>query len=126
MTELFLNTPQQYNQTHTRQQVFESLAKYADQRNQDSNDKIRQAQAMMALDVSDRFDGSMQRAAAAVKAKVLVIIASKDHMVTPGPARDFAALLHASILELDSDCGHLAPVCEGAKLSSAVADFLRN
>ena len=126
MGELFLNTPQQYNRTHTRQQVFDSLAKYAVPRNQDSNDKIRQAQAMMALDVSAPFGGSLEQAAAAVKAKVFVIVAAKDHMVTPQPACDFAALLHAQILELDSDCGHLATVCETPKVHTAIADFLRN
>jgi homoserine O-acetyltransferase len=67
----------------------------------------------------------MERAAAAVKAKVFVVVATHDHVVTPQPARDFAALLRAPMLELDSDCGHLAPGCEDAKVSAAVAAFLR-
>jgi hypothetical protein len=45
--------------------------------------------------------------------------------VTPEPARKFAALLHAPILELDSDCGHLGPSCEDAKVSAVVAAFLQ-
>jgi hypothetical protein len=28
-------------------------------------------------------------------------------------------------LELDSDCGHLGPSCEDAKVSAAVAEFLQ-
>ncbi len=124
--ELLLNTPQQYNRTHTRQQTLESLAKAKDAKTTDANDKIRQAEAMMAIDVSGPFGGSMQRAAAAVKAKVFVIVATYDHVVTPQPARDFAALLHAPLLELDSDCGHSASACEGAKVDSAVAAFLRD
>jgi homoserine O-acetyltransferase/O-succinyltransferase len=124
--ELLLNTPQQYNRTHTRQQTIESLAKAKDARATDANNKIRQAQAMMALDVSGPFGGSMERAAATVKARVFVIVATYDHVVTPQPARDFATLLHAPVLELDSDCGHSASACESAKISSAVAAFLRD
>jgi homoserine O-acetyltransferase len=123
--EMLLNTPTQYNRTHTREQVFESLEKAKDAVATDANNKIRKVEAMMGLDVSDRFGGSMERAAASVKAKVFVIVATYDHVVTPEPARKFAALLHAPILELDSDCGHLGPSCEDAKVSAAVAEFLQ-
>jgi homoserine O-acetyltransferase/O-succinyltransferase len=123
--EMLLNTPTQYNRAHTREQVFESLAKAKDATATDANNKIRQVEAMMGLDVSDHFGGSMERAAASVKAKVFVIVATYDHVVTPQAARDFAGLLHAPILELDSDCGHLAPSCEDAKVSAAVSAFLR-
>ena len=40
----------------------------------------------------------MEKAAAAVKAQVLVIVGARDQMVTPGPALDFAKLLRAQIL----------------------------
>lgn len=123
--EMLLNTPTQYNRTHTREQVFESLAKAKDAPGTDANNKIRQTEAMMGLDASDQFGNLMKPAAAAVKAEVLVIVAKYDHVATPEPAREFAALLDASILELDSDCGHLAPSCEDGKVSAAVAAFLR-
>ena len=90
----------------------------------DANNHIRQAQAMMAHDVSAPLGGSMDRATAAVKAQVLVIVSITDHMVTPGPALDFAKMLHAEVLELRDNCGHLAPGCEVAKIGSAIADFL--
>jgi homoserine O-acetyltransferase len=105
--------------------VFESLAKAKDAVTTDANNKIRQVEAMMGLDVSDHFGGSMERAAASVEAKVFVIVDTYDHVVTPEPARKFAALLQAPILELDSDCGHLGPSCEDAKVSAAVAAFLQ-
>lgn len=79
----------------------------------------------MALDVADQVGGSMEKAAAAVKARVFVIVAKQDHTVTPQPAIDFAGLLHAPLLELDSDCGHLAPSCEQGKVAAAVAEFLK-
>jgi homoserine O-acetyltransferase len=123
--ELLLNTPPQYNRTHTREQVLASLANANQAPGKDANNKIRQCEAMMALNVAEDFGGSMERAAAAPKAKGFVIVAKFDHVVTPQPAVDFAALLHARILELDSDCGHLAPSCENARVASAVAAFLR-
>ena len=66
----------------------------------------------------------MEGAAAVVKAKVLVISALKDRAVNPTPALEFAALLHAPTLKLESDYGHIAPGHEAAKVNPAVADFL--
>jgi homoserine O-acetyltransferase len=91
----------------------------------DANDKVRQVQAMMALDVSETFGGSMAQAAARVKAKVFVIVAKFDHVVTPGPALEFAQLLHAKVLVLEGECGHLAPSCEFQRVNPAVDEFLR-
>jgi homoserine O-acetyltransferase len=122
---LILTSPEYYNQHHTREEVFESLEQAKTVRSSDANNKLRQIDAMMTLDVSKAFGRSMQKAAAAVKAKVFVVVAKYDHVVTPPPAREFAALLHAQMLELDSDCGHTASACEGARIREAVADFLR-
>jgi homoserine O-acetyltransferase len=121
---MLLTTPDHYNRTMTRERVFEELEKARTENSFDANDKIRQVEAMMSLDVSAPFGGSMERAAAAVRAKVLVIAASLDHVVTPGPSLEFARLLGAKTLVLDGDCGHLAPSCEGRKVNAAVSDFL--
>jgi homoserine O-acetyltransferase len=124
--ELLLTTPDNYNKRVTRPQLFDQLEKAKGGLGFDANDKIRQAQAMMALDISQDFGGAMARAAAAVKAKVFIIVSRFDHVVTPGPALEFAHLLHANTLELDSDCGHLAPSCEYQKVNAAVAEFLQD
>lgn len=124
--ELLLTTPDHYNKQVTRQQVFESLEKAKQSKVIDANDKIRQVQAMMALDVAEGFGGSLERAARSVRAKVFVIVAKFDHVVTPGPALEFARLLGARVLELDSDCGHLATSCESQKVNSAVSEFLES
>jgi homoserine O-acetyltransferase len=121
---LLLTTPEEYNKRVTRKQVFEELEKAKKSPGFDSNNKIRQAQAMMALDVSSQFGESLERAAAEVKAKVFVIVATRDHVVTPGPALDFARLLRSKVLELEGDCGHLASSCESQKVKQAVAEFL--
>jgi homoserine O-acetyltransferase/O-succinyltransferase len=123
-SSLVLTTPQNYNKHMTRLKVFEELEKEKKQIGFDANDKIRQAQAMITLDVTGPFAGSMERAAAAVKARVFVIVARLDHVVTPGPAIEFASILRSQLLVLESDCGHLAPGCESQKVNQAVADFL--
>jgi len=124
--ELLLTTPDSYNKRVTRQQLFDQLEKAKRDPGFDANDKIRQAQAMMALDISQEFGGSMAGAAGAIKAKVFIVIAKFDRVVTPGPALEFARLLQAKTLELDSDCGHLAPSCEYQKVNAAVAEFLQD
>ena len=74
---------------------------------------------MMKLDIS------LESAAKTVKAKVFVVVAKYDHVVTPGPATEFARLLGAKLLDLDGDCGHLATSCESRRLNEAVANFLK-
>jgi homoserine O-acetyltransferase len=90
----------------------------------DANNWIRQLQAMMADDVSKPFGGSIEKAAAAVRARVLVIPSLQDHMVNPQPALAFAKLIHAQTFPLDSDCGHLSVGCEANKMDKVVAKFL--
>jgi homoserine acetyltransferase len=120
---LAIITPSKYNHDNTREQAMTKLEKES-QSGFDANNHIRQAEAMMELDVSDAFSGSMERAAAAVKAKVLVTVNDTDHMVTPGPALDFARLLHADVLELNNDCGHLLLDCEYKRVADRIALFL--
>lgn len=123
--ELLLTSPPDYNKRKTRDEVLADLEKARrDNKGSDANNKIRQTQAMMQLDVSREFGGSLERAAKAVKAKVFVVVSRFDHVVTPGPATEFASLLGAKLLELESDCGHLATVCESTRLNEAVKKFL--
>jgi homoserine O-acetyltransferase len=121
---LLLTTPDEFNRRMTREKLFAELERAKTVKGFDANDKIRQDQAMMSHDVSARFGGSLERAAAAVRARVLVVVATRDHVVTPGPAKEFARLLKAQLLTLEGDCGHLAPGCESQKVNPAVADFL--
>ncbi len=121
---LLLSTPAGYNRKNTRQQALDSLEKYRNDPAFDANNHIRTAQAVLKLDVSDVFGGSMERAAAAVKAKVLVISAAQDHAVTPGEPLAFAKLIHADVIELTGDCGHGANGCESDKVNPAISTFL--
>jgi len=84
-----------------------------------------QLRAMIAHDVAAPFGGSLERAAARVRAGLLVVVGLTDHVVTPGPALEFARLVDARTLELGSDCGHQAPSCQADVFNPAVQEFLR-
>jgi homoserine O-acetyltransferase len=88
----------------------------------DANDWLAQLEAIIHHDVAK--GGAMEAAARKVKAKVMVVVAAQDHMVNPQPALDFASLIHAQTLVLESDCGHLATGCESGKMFPAVKTFL--
>ncbi len=123
---LALTTPA-YRARETAPGAFAAYLKNLDQGGlgrMDANDWLRQLQAMMSLDVSADFGKSMEKAAAAVKAKMMVVPSEQDHMVNPGPALEFARLAKAKVLRLTGDCGHLAPDCEKGKLRPAVREFL--
>jgi len=124
---LLLTTPDHFNREMTREKILDELKKARDAKGGgfDANDKVRQVQAMMALDVSAPYGGSLAQAAGRVKAKVFVVVARFDHVVTPGPALEFAQLLHAKVMVLEGDCGHFATACEANKLNPAVDEFLR-
>jgi homoserine O-acetyltransferase len=92
--------------------------------NFDANDRIRQLEAMLGQDVFKAFDGRMEKAAQAVRARVLVVVSLRDHMVNPHSAIEFARLLKARTVELESGCGHLATGCEQAQIIAEVARFL--
>jgi homoserine O-acetyltransferase len=122
--QLNLTTPGNYARTHSREKFD---AEYAQYRSKgilpfDANDWLAQLDAIIHLDVA--HGGSLGDAAKRVKARVLVVNAAQDQMVNPKPALDFAALLGAKTLVLESDCGHMAIGCEAATLNPAVRAFL--
>ncbi|UCC71948.1 MAG: alpha/beta fold hydrolase [Gemmatimonadota bacterium] len=83
-----------------------------------------QIHAMIDHNVAAPHDDSLERAAARVRADLLVIVTVRDHVVTPGPALEFAELLGAEPLVLTSDCGHNGLRCDAEQLEQAVQRFL--
>lgn len=122
-SSILLKTPQEFNKTHTRQQVLKELEdSKTSTEGSDANNKIRQVEAMMSLNVTEPYGDSLEKAARAVKARVLVIVGKEDHTVTPGPAIEFAHALKAQLLVIDDGCGH--QYCDEAGVRKAVRDFL--
>lgn len=83
-----------------------------------------QIRAIIDHNVAAPYDDSLERAAARVQADVLVIVTVQDHVVTPGPALEFAELLGAEAVILPSDCGHNGLRCDDELLSQASQEFL--
>ena len=121
---MILTTPAYFNEKHTREEAAAIGKKGASEPGMDANNHIRTTEAVMVLDVADVFDGSMDKAAAAVHAKTLVVVSKQDHTVTPGPALDFAKKIHAEVLELNAPCGHQLMECQGEHVIRAVDAFL--
>src|SRR5687767_4678617 len=90
----------------------------------DPDNQLRQIQAIVGHDITRRFDGSWERAAAALRAQLLVVGTLADREVNNAPAFAFARQARAEVLELDGRCGHQAPSCERATLWPAMARFL--
>jgi homoserine O-acetyltransferase len=122
--ELALTTPDHYNHANSRDSFLAGVGKRA-RPSLDAVNRVRQLQAMMRHDVSAPFAGSLAKAAGQVKAPLLVVVDARDHMVTPGPALEFAAGAKARVLKMDTDCGHLVPTCEQGKIAAAIAEHLK-
>jgi homoserine O-acetyltransferase/O-succinyltransferase len=99
---------------------------FGQQISNDANNTVRQLEAMIGQDIAAQFGGSMEKAAEASKAKMLIVVATQDHMVNPVSAMRFAELKKAELLKLTGDCGHVAPGCEGGLMSPAVEKALES
>jgi homoserine O-acetyltransferase len=90
----------------------------------DWNNWHRQLEAMIGHDIAKPENGSLAEAAKKIKAKMLIVVASQDHMVNPIPATHLAHLLHANLLNLRSNCGHLSPGCDLDQVAKSIREFL--
>lgn len=83
-----------------------------------------QLQAMIGHDISAPFEGSLQKTAAQVRARLLVIVSLRDHLVNPQPALEFAGYAGAQTLSIDSALGHLVIGYELDKVGQVLHRFL--
>ncbi|MEQ9561439.1 MAG: alpha/beta fold hydrolase, partial [Woeseiaceae bacterium] len=89
-------------------------------------DRVPQLRAIILHDIFAGFDGSMQSAADAIEAEMLIIVSPEDHMVNPMPSREFAEVAGAGLIELPGDCGHIAVACAKDEMTAAVLSFLKS
>ena len=87
-------------------------------------DYSAQLRAVASHDVSARFGNDLSRAAAAVRARVLVVWSPDDILVDPKPPAAFARLLGAETLAVPSDCGHAVFWCEAESIGRVVRAFI--
>jgi len=109
---LMLTTPAHRNAETKREAFAAWSAEKANDAAFDWNDWHRQLEAMLAHDVARTTGGDLSAAARKVKAKGLVIVADHDLMVNPEPSKVFAKAMNASLVVLDSPCGHMVPSCD--------------
>lgn len=79
------------------------------------NHDIYRSSGIAAEDVKDH-----------IKSRVLVIVASQDHVVNPAGSREFAKTMGLQVVELTGDCGHISAWCEREKVRESIEAFLDN
>ena len=87
-------------------------------------DNQRQAEAMINHNIARDLNNDLQEAAAQIKTKFLIVVGDDDRVVTPQPAREFGAMIGATVVELDEDCGHSDPWCAPDAFALAVSNFI--
>jgi len=122
--ELFLTTPTN-RVNDTPASGFADWLKFAQTKpTGDYNNIFYQITAIIGHDISKPFNGSMQDAAAHVKAKMLIISSKQDHMVNPAPAIEFSKLVPAKLVLIDSDLGHLISNFSDPRIKDSIASML--
>lgn len=124
---LALNTPAYYVQHVPREQAaFNSAGFERALLKWDPYDMLAGLQAISDQDIFKPFGEDEGRAASAVHAKLLIVVASQDHCVNPAPALSFAKLTGAKTLVLTSDAGHSSTGAQSALLDETVEKFLQD
>ncbi len=90
----------------------------------DADDWSRQVTAILDHDILKPFGGDRRKAAAAVRARSLVILSARDQAVGRETADAFARLIGAQTADLDGACGHFAFLCDQDTLKARVNAFL--
>ncbi|MCK9408772.1 MAG: alpha/beta fold hydrolase [Bacteroidetes bacterium] len=123
--DLVLRSPEHFNKTVSHQDFQKYLARY--RRDSISTERFEnllvQLSAMSDHDISLPWNNSMETAASKVKAKLFIIVSDNDLTVNPQPAIEFAKMTNAQLLQLQNDCGHLAPGCESEKCNAMIREF---
>ena len=85
---------------------------------------LSQLEAMRTHNIYKDYDNSVIKTAKVIKAKVFMIVSMSDHLVNPATSLELADVLHAKVLKLTNNCGHLAVGCELQKCSVEINKFL--
>ena len=125
LNQLAMQTPQFLAREFPREQTNELVQQGRDGgAAMNIHDRAAQLRSILAHDVSDSYGGAMEQAAQAVLADLLVVTSLQDRAVSPGPARAFAELAGADVIELENDCGHTALFCAPPETRAEISGFL--
>lgn len=123
--ELFLTTPAEKVRSKPHDAFAKWFADIKSVQHSDWNDTWYQSTALNGFDIAKPYKGSLEEAAKQVKAKMLIINVAQDHIVNPKPAIDFAKMLSAQLVLIDSDAGHIAGNFGNANARNAIVEFLK-
>lgn len=121
---LVIRTPEYLVRTTPYYAYADYIAKFYGHFDESVFDKYYQIKAMEQHDISRDFSGELALAAKAVHCKTLMIVCKRDHLVNPGPAEEFAPMIHAELMILDNDGGHIGISPEMKKVSKKIHKFL--
>jgi homoserine O-acetyltransferase len=119
-----LTTPELKAKSIKRETFNASLQTENEPKPFDWNDAYYQLLAILQQDIAQPYNGSLKEAAAHIKAKMLIITSQQDHMVSPYPAIEFAKLVPAKIVILNSDLGHFAPSFSNPEEHKSILELL--
>jgi homoserine O-acetyltransferase len=123
--KLAVATPAYYANSVSRAEFDHWFEETITQKSFDWNNWHRQLEAMISMDITRTSNvPGLAEVGKKIRASMLIIVSRQDLMVNPIPASKLASLLHAKLLVLTSDCGHLAPGCEISRVRKAIAEFL--
>jgi homoserine O-acetyltransferase len=122
--EMLLTTPAEKVRAHPHDNFGKWLTDVEGQQHSDWNDTWYQSNALSQFDITKSY-GTFEQTAARVKAKMLIINVAQDHIVNPKPAMDFAKLVQAKTVLIDSDAGHLAGNLGNGEARKAVIELLK-
>ena len=91
-------------------------------------DRRYQSTAILEHDIRRAFAAPATDLAASVRARTLLVVFSRDHMVNPAPSLQLARWIGAETRVLDSPCGHMGPTgpCALQQVRAEVRRFLEN
>lgn len=90
-----------------------------------SEDYLGGLRAMIQNDIYKSISVEKNDIANKIEAELLIISATKDHLVNPVSSIELAQNLNAELLTLDGNCGHVAFICEADKIKKAITEFLK-
>lgn len=91
----------------------------------DARNWVWQVKSILTHDVTRLYGGSLERAAAQVRAKILVVISPDDRMVIPQGALDFARMTKGDVVTYPGNCGHFSFLCERDALAHTISEFMK-
>ena len=119
-------TSPSYRVAHTNPKDFDTflaeLRKNATIDGGTASDQIRQREAIISFDMPSEFGSTIEQAAERVHAKLLIVVPLEDHVVNPQPALEFADAIGATVVRINSSCGHQSFAC--VSVGPTIAKFL--